>query len=52
MGTNEGDLYAGTDGTLALKWKKPADSEPYRYIYAYDPSIEEKDIISIAESVR
>lgn len=43
----EGELLVGRDNTVVVKWRDPG-GPPYRYLYFYDPSMTEPDIVRLA----
>jgi hypothetical protein len=47
---SKGELLVGRDNTVIIKWRDP-EGPPYRYLYYYDPGLDETDMVRIAAGV-
>jgi hypothetical protein len=43
----EGELMVGRDNSVVIKWRDP-DGPPYRYLYFYDLSLGESEMVAMA----
>ncbi|HZG58069.1 hypothetical protein [Paenibacillus sp.] len=49
LGAIDADVLVGRDNSVVIKWRDPA-GPPYRYVYFYDPSLREDEMIDIASA--
>jgi|GEM_PF-3101348 len=46
----EGDLLVGRDNSVLIKWRDPSGA-PYRYVYFFDESFKEDEMVDIAKRI-